>query len=85
MKRCKGLKNSSHLEEKGDNDVGGIVNEADHVRLLVLEGEGLGRLHGRPDHREDQHKQSLLPAFGETLETEKEDDREMLKDGDEPC
>ena len=73
-----------HLEEKGDNDVGGVVDEADHVSLLILEGEGLGGLHSRPDHREDQHQQALLPAFWEALEPEEEDDGEVLEDGDEP-
>ena len=75
------------------------------MRLLVLEGEGLGGLeflkldvnfffvkkssnlgglYSRPDHRKDQDKHSLLSALGDTLETKEEDNREMLKDGDEP-
>ena len=51
---------------------------------IFEKSSNLGGLHSRPDHRKDQDKHSLLPALGDTLETKEEDNREMLKDGDEP-
>ena len=54
------------------------------VNFFCKQSSNLGGLHSRPDHRKDQDKHSLLPALGDTLETKEEDNREMLKDGDEP-
>ena len=50
----------------------------------MLKNSNLGGLHSRPDHGKDQDKHSLLSALGDTLETKEENNREMLKDGDEP-
>ena len=69
-----------HLEGKGDEDVEGVLHEADHVSLLQLEGDNVDHLLSKPKKGQAKDTKTLTSVVWQTKELEVGADGHQLQD-----
>ena len=69
-----------HLEGEGDEDVEGVLHEADHVSLLQLEGDDVDHLLGKAKEGQAKDTKTLSSIVWKTKELEVGADAHQLQD-----